>query len=247
MKTGIFADIHANREALEACLRHAEANAVDYYFFLGDLIGYGADPCWVMNMVMQYHACGAGVILGNHDAAVLNKPELTMVDDARHAVDWTRTQLSDASLKFLSELPLSIEKKDSLFVHGSAYKPAAWTYVFDVQDARKSFDSTFCRLIFCGHLHQPFLYHQSSTGKVVQFTPVAGVDIPLGRYRRWLAVVGSVGQPRDANPAAGYALHDSTKNILTFYRVNYDVSTAAQKIRDSGLPTWLGDRLEKGV
>ncbi len=247
MKTGLFADIHANREAFEACLSHAGDRSVENYVFLGDFIGYGADPCWVMEKVMNYHYNGASVILGNHDAAVLKKPELTMVDDARHAVEWTRSQMTEEGLKFLSGLPLSIEKKDLLYVHGSAYKPAAWSYVADVQDAKKSFDATFCRLIFCGHFHRPLLYHQGSTGRVVQFTPVAGVDIPLGRYRRWLAVIGAVGQPRDNNPAASYAVHDSEKNILTYYRVNYDVSTTAQKIRDNGLPRWLGDRLEKGV
>ncbi|TAN40967.1 MAG: metallophosphoesterase [Nitrospirae bacterium] len=247
MKTGLFADIHANREALEACLRHAEANQVDDHIFLGDLVGYGADPSWVIDTVMQYHARGAGVILGNHDAAVLSKPELTMVEDARQAIDWTRPRLTDDNMKFLSGLPLSIEKKDRLFVHSSAFKPADWSYVADVHSARKCFGATFSRFIYCGHLHQPLLYHQGSTGKVVQFTPVAGVDIPLGMYRRWLAVIGAVGQPRDSNPAACYAVHDSGKNILTYYRVGYDVTAAARKVRESGLPVWLGDRLERGV
>ena len=246
MKTGLFADIHSNREAFEACLRHAEAVGVDDHFFLGDLVGYGADPSWVLDTVKAYHEKGSGIILGNHEAAVLNKPELTMQEDARRAAEWTRSQLSDAELQFLASLSVSVEKKDRLFVHSSAHKPAQWGYVSDVHSAKKSFDATFCRFTYCGHLHLPLLFHQSSTGRVAQFVPVAGVEIPLGAYRRWIVVAGAVGQPRDSNPAACYVVHDSNRNSLVFHRVPYDVSSAARKIRSSGLPVWLADRLERG-
>jgi len=247
MKTAFFADIHANREALEACLRHAEKLQIDRYAFLGDLIGYGADPSWAIDTVMDYHSRGAIVLLGNHDEAVLSRPEMSMHDDARYVVSWTRSQLSTAQMNFLKELPLVFDKYEMFMTHANVFKPQGWEYVTNVIDAKKSFSATFDRFIFCGHLHEPVLYHQGATGKVVQFIPVAGVDIPMGITRRWLAVIGSVGQPRDINPAACYAIYDSSRNTLTYFRVPYDIATASKKIADAGLPVWLGDRLERGV
>ena len=93
-------------------------------------------------------------------------------------------------------------------MHANAWKPGGWEYVATVADARRSLDATACRFTFCGHLHVPALYHQGSTGRVAHFAPVAGVGIPLGAHHRWLAVLGAVGQPRDGNPAASYAIHD---------------------------------------
>jgi diadenosine tetraphosphatase ApaH/serine/threonine PP2A family protein phosphatase len=247
MLIGIFADIHANREALEACLFHARLQGVDQYVFLGDLIGYGADPEWALDTIMRYHETGASIVLGNHDESVLKESDKTMYEDARQAVEWTRPRINTTQVKFLADLPLRVEKSDTLFVHANAWEPGGWEYITSVTEARRSLASTHCRFTFCGHLHMPALYHQGMTGRVVPFTPVAGVGIPLGAHRRWLAVLGSVGQPRDGNPAACYAILDSERNLLTYFRVPYDVESAARKIREAGLPEWLSVRLEKGV
>jgi len=247
MRIGLFADIHANREALEACLQHARSQQIDRYAFLGDLVGYGADPVWVLDTVMHHQENGAIVILGNHDEAVLKVRDRTMHNDAQHAVMWTREQLSEKHLAFLSGLPKKVESSDCLYVHANAWNPGGWQYIAAVSEARKSLDATLCRLTFCGHLHETDLYHQGATGRVVPFKPVAGVDIPLGKHRRWLVVLGAVGQPRDGNPAACYAVYDKTKNIVTYYRIPFDVDSAASKIFAAGLPEWLGIRLGQGV
>jgi diadenosine tetraphosphatase ApaH/serine/threonine PP2A family protein phosphatase len=248
MRTALFADIHANREALEACLSHAELYDVYQYAFLGDLIGYGADPGWVLDIISYHHEHGAIVVLGNHDEAVsLKKPDKTMNSDAQYAVDWTRSHITTAQTQFLEQLPLTVEQSDSLYVHANAWNPSDWEYVISAAEAKQSLAATPCRLTFCGHLHDPALYNQGAAGRVAPFTPVPGVDIPLGSQRRWLVVLGSVGQPRDRNPAACYALFDSVRNTLTYFRVPFDIESAAGKIRAAGLPDWLGTRLAMGV
>jgi len=246
MRVGIFADLHANREALEACLHHARSRGVEQFVFLGDLVGYGADPAWVLDTVIDLSRQGALVVLGNHDAAVVDAPERTMHEDARAAVAWTRSRITPAQREFLSGLPLSRENAQSLFVHANAWEPGGWEYLATSADARRSLDANPCRLTFCGHLHVPALFHQGAGGRVAEFTPVAGVGIPLGVHHRWLAVLGAVGQPRDGNPAAGYAIHDPGRKQLTFHRVPYDAPAAARKILEAGLPAWFGSRLETG-
>jgi diadenosine tetraphosphatase ApaH/serine/threonine PP2A family protein phosphatase len=247
MRIALLADVHANREALEACLRHARSVGVEQYVFLGDLVGYGADPEWVLDTAIEYSRQGALVVLGNHDAAVCTGPERTMHEDAQAVSAWMRSRITPAQREFLAGLPLSRERSDSLFVHANAWKPGGWEYVATATEARRSLDATLCRFTFCGHLHVPALYHQGSTGRVALFTPVAGVGIPLGAHHRWLAVLGAVGQPRDGNPAASYAVHDLARRELTFHRVPYDVESAARKIHEAGLPSWLGTRLETGL
>ena len=247
MRIALLADVHANREALEACLHHARLNGVEKYVFLGDLVGYGADPEWVLETVIDLSQQGAIAVLGNHDAAVFNGAERTMHEDAQSVAAWTRSRIAPAQREFLAGLPLFHESSDSLYVHANAWKPGRWEYVATTTDARRSLDTTLCRFTFCGHLHVPALYHQGTLGGVAHFAPVAGVGIPLGAHHRWLAVLGAVGQPRDGNPAACYAIHDLARKQLTFHRVPYDVETAARKIREAGLPAWLGSRLETGA
>ncbi len=247
MRIGLFADIHSNREALEACLYHAASQRIDRYIFPGDLIGYGADPVWVLNTVMHYHEKDAVVVLGNHDEAVFAARDRTMHDDALYAVEWTRSQLSEVHLSFLTNLPKRVEQSDCLYVHANAWDPGGWQYIAAVPEAKRSLAATLCRFTFCGHLHEPDLYHQGATGRVIPFKPVSGVEIPLGIHQRWVVVLGSVGQPRDGNPAACYAVYDKDRNLLTYYRVPFDTDTTAKKIREAGLPDWLGSRLESGV
>src|SRR5580704_3118156 len=223
----LLADIHGNREAMTACLADAERRNAERYVFLGDLVGYGADPGWVTDRAMEYVARGAIAILGNHDAAA-------------------RGTLEPAQTNFLENLPMAVEEADRLYVHASADEPSRWHYILDAGRARKSFDATPARQTFCGHVHSPALYLLSQAGKLFGFLPTAGVAIPMLGSRRFLAVLGAVGQPRDHNPAACYALLDETRNMLTYIRVPYDVASAARKIRQAGLPAMLAARLEQG-
>jgi diadenosine tetraphosphatase ApaH/serine/threonine PP2A family protein phosphatase len=245
MMIALLADIHANREALTACLADADRRKVDRYVFLGDFVGYGADPEWVVDRVMEHVAHGALAVLGNHDSAVLGVPE-SMNATAQEAIEWTRPRLNTAQQDFLKQLPMTVTQDGRLFVHASAYEPLQWHYIGTAHDARQSLDATTAEQTFCGHLHLSTVYHLSLTGKLIEFEPVSEISIPLLRGRKWLAVIGAVGQPRDHNPAACYALLDDVKNTLTYIRVPYDAETAARKVREAGLPTILAARLERG-
>jgi diadenosine tetraphosphatase ApaH/serine/threonine PP2A family protein phosphatase len=246
MRIALFTDIHANREALTACLDHAGRSRIDRHVFLGDYVGYGADPVFAIETVMAHVERGAIAVLGNHDAAAL-APDPDMSDSAFAAIEWTRGRLGAAHMAFIRGLPLSKEDDGRLYVHANAHAPAAWHYVTDRYEASKSLMATQAQVIFCGHSHLPMLFHTSASGKTASFRPHDGVDIPLTPGRRWLAVIGSVGQPRDHNPAACYAILDAARSVLTYVRVPYDVDAAARKIRDAGLPIVLSERLVKGV
>ncbi len=246
MRTALFSDIHANREALAACLAHARRIGVDRYAFLGDYVGYGADPEWAVETVARCVEDGAIALLGNHDSAALGRPE-SMNEVAAQAIAWTRPRLSEDHLRFLAARPLLAEEADRLFVHASAYQPAAWHYVLDVDDAAHNFEATQIPQTYCGHVHRPMLYHLSITAKLARFAPLDGAPIPLSRHRRWLAVLGAVGQPRDGVAAACYAILDDDERALTYHRVPYDAELAAKKIREAGLPDVLATRLLRGA
>ncbi|MDO9062150.1 MAG: metallophosphoesterase family protein, partial [Bradyrhizobium sp.] len=121
-----------------------------------------------------------------------------------------------------------------------------WRYVQNQADATRSMAATDAQITFCGHIHLPSLYSMSAAAKMTSFVPAPGVPVPLLGGRRWLAVLGSVGQPRDRNPAAAFAMLDTEAREITYCRVPYDVEAAAQRIRDNGLPPWLADRLMVG-
>ncbi len=246
MRIALFSDIHANREAFEACLAHAEQHAPERVVLLGDFVGYGADPEWVVQRAMALVAEGAVALQGNHDAAaVADNGGLNPV--AAAAIAWTRQQLSPAALAFLRGLPLEHEEQDRLYVHADASRPEAWRYVEEQEDARRSLAATTQRLTFCGHVHVPRLFGITATDKLSAFRPVGGVSVPLARPRQWLAVLGAVGQPRDGDAAACYGLFDTDTQHLTWHRVPYDVAAAAEKIMAAGLPESLATRLYRGL
>ena len=245
MRLAFFADIHANRQAFATCLEAARGRGADRFIFLGDYVGYGADPEWTLATVMELVGQGAPAVRGNHDNAVGTRSE-TMNAEAQAAIEWTRGRLSASERKFLTGLPLSCEEGDRLYVHSEASQPARWHYVRSAADAGRSLIATDAHITFSGHIHRPALYSMSVTGKMTQFIPLSGIAVQLLPGRRWLAVLGSVGQPRDGDPAACFAMFDTDRCEITYYRVPYDVDMAAQRIRDNGLPSLLADRLFVG-
>ncbi len=246
MLLALLTDLHANHEALSACLAHAEEHGAQHYAFLGDLVGYGADPERVLDTVIDYASRGASVLMGNHDLGVLQADTGTMNPVARQVVEWTRTQLTPAHLKFLADLPYRIELGDILLVHANAWAPQQWEYVNDVMAAARSMRATRAHVTFCGHMHVPALYHMTMVGKTGQFQPAPEQAIPLSRQRQWLVIPGAVGQPRDGNPAACYATYDTDSGELNTFRIPYDSQAAAQKILAAGLPVVLAERLITG-
>lgn len=247
MLIAFLTDLHANREAVSACLAHAKERHVTQYAFLGDLVGYGADPAWVLDTVMEYTSRGAYVLMGNHDIALLEDARKGMNPVAYQVVEWTRAQLTPEHLHFIRNLPFRIEMQDLLFVHANAWAPEQWEYIDGTMEAMRSMHATNAHVTFCGHVHMPSLYHMTMTGKTGEFNPAPENSIPLSKQRRWLVIPGSTGQPRDGNPAACYATFDTVTLDLTYYRVPYDTNTAAEKIIGAGLPAILGQRLITGA
>lgn len=245
MRIALLADIHANRPAFEACLAGAQRHGAHCFALVGDYVGYGADPAWAVTTVMDLVGRGAVAVLGNHDSAV-NRDDKRLNVEARIAIEWTRGQLDGVQRRFLDSLPLTAEAADLLYVHASADRPERWTYVLDAGDAAASLAATQARIVLCGHVHAPTLYSLSATGMLSTFMPNPGIAVPLLPGHRWLAVLGSVGQPRDGNPAAAYALLDTDSDELTYHRVPYDIDAAADRIRNAGLPPHLAERLFQG-
>jgi diadenosine tetraphosphatase ApaH/serine/threonine PP2A family protein phosphatase len=245
MRIALLADMHANRQAFSACLRDAEARGAERYVLLGDYVGYGADPVYAVDTAMELVSRGAIAVLGNHDFGV-NDPSVRVNNEAQFAIDWTRGQLGVEERRFLAELPLSAPDQDRLYVHADASAPAKWIYVLTVEEASRSLRSTKAQITFCGHTHKPGIFSVTTVAKMTAFSPVTDVAVPLHGLRRWLVVLGSVGQPRDGNPAASYAMFDTIKKEIAFHRVPYDIEAAADAIRKARLPLYFADRLFMG-
>lgn len=245
MLIALLADIHSNREALDACLADARQEGADQYVFLGDLVGYGPDPVAVVERIAALAQQGALVIQGNHDAAAVGVP-MPLNPIARVAIEWTKRQLDADHSRFLQKLPLDLNEDDRLYVHASAASPEDWIYMLGAREAFQSFRATAQRLTFCGHTHMPAVFNESSSGMPQKHVPVDNCPMPLLNQRRWIAVLGAVGQPRDRNNAACYGLLDTVTNRLTYQRVPYDVDVTARKTLAAGLPEALAKRLLAG-
>ncbi|WP_210272586.1 metallophosphoesterase family protein [Chthonobacter rhizosphaerae] len=249
MRTAFITDIHANREALEAVLDDIDTEGVDRIVCLGDIVGYGPDPVAAVDIVAGLADRGAIIIKGNHDHAV-DAGWHSMSENAARAMKWTAARLGPAEKTFLADLPLGHREGDALFVHASAHNPESWPYVLEAHDAAQSFAATDARLIFSGHTHVPALFHTLigtlATGKMLTFRPVADKPVPLSGIRRYHAVIGAVGQPRDRDSRACWGLWDDGAGELTWRRVPYDVEATVAKVQAAGLPDRLWMRLLTG-
>ncbi len=253
MKLALLSDIHANRHALEACIAHAAQAGAQRLAFLGDLVGYGGEPAAVVQRIMALAEAGAVVLQGNHDALAVDPPA-GATQHGQAAAQWTHVQLSPSQRRFLAGLPLTHHEDTLLLVHASADAPARWRYVNNPFAASNSLDaagmppagSAAVRHVFGGHVHDQSLYYRGQGRSLMAFAPTPGVGIATPAHRHWIATVGSVGQPRDGDTRAAYALFDSAAMRLTFYRVPYDHLAAAQSVRTAGLPEALALRLESG-
>jgi len=253
MRLALLSDIHSNLHALEACLAHAQTQGADRIALLGDLVGYGAFPAQVVARCQALQAQGAIVLRGNHEELVQRHAGMMPTTDqtlGNQTAEWTHDQLTTAQRFWLEILPLTAHLEQTLLVHASADAPEKWRYITDERLAALSLDAACAnpevRYVFGGHVHHPSLYYRGTGRQLMAFKPTAGVAIPVPSHRRWIATVGSVGQPRDGNPRAMYALFDSAASKLTFHRVAYDHMAAARCVRDAGLPEFCARRLETG-
>ncbi len=240
MRYAILSDIHGNLPALRAVLADAEGRA-DGLLCLGDTVGYGAEPRLCVELVAER---AAAVVGGNHEYAVAGLLDLGWFNRyARAAAEWTQEQLDDDHRAYISGLPLTAEVGDATLVHASPRHPEEWDYLVTAEDGFAAFGAFATRYCFVGHSHVPGVWSLGSSGPEHDAT---AADVTAAHGRRYIVNVGSVGQPRDRDPRAAYALWDADAGHVAIRRVPYDVTAARARIEAAGLPRFLADRLASG-
>lgn len=241
MRILVISDIHANLTALEAVLAHAH-DAWDIIWCLGDVVGYGPDPneC-IARLQAQPHIS----LSGNHDWAVLERLDINSFnDDARTAITWTQNALSQESWDYLEPLPARLDLPPFTLAHASPRQPV-WEYIADLPTAEENFahfDTPYCLV---GHTHFPAVFQQLPE-RVVGYYANYVQPVLLMPETRLILNPGSVGQPRDNDPRAAYALLDTEAMTWQHCRVAYDVQATQQRMRRHRLPPRLIKRLEQG-
>lgn len=241
MRYGIFSDVHANKEALEAVVDAFHKESVDQLLCVGDVVGYGADPRECCHIVAS---AAAVTIAGNHDWASVGLFNVDQFNsDARKAVLWTRTVIDETSRSFLESLKLVYCNEAFTLVHGSLNNPKEFQYILDCYATEETFQLMKTDICFIGHTHVTgvFIKHVDehiSYNRATSFCLVPG--------NKYIVNVGSVGQPRDGDPYAALCIYDSSTREVMIKRVAYDAQKPRNKIIDAGLPPFLGDRLLNG-
>ncbi|HEX8025090.1 MAG TPA: metallophosphoesterase family protein [Candidatus Limnocylindrales bacterium] len=240
MRVAVLSDIHSNLVALDAVL--ASAGAVDAVWQLGDVVGYGPDPNGVVARLREIGATG---VRGNHDAAACGGSEIEWFNpDARRAMEWTRTAITPETVAWLQALPERLPLDGCELVHGSPREPL-WEYVTSVPVARANLAALQRPLGLNGHTHIPVAFVEDD-GRVGAVGPLDGSELEL-RDRRALLNPGSVGQPRDGDPRASYAIYDPESGRIRWHRVAYDIEPVQRAMREAGLPPSLAARLSFGL
>ncbi|HOX36504.1 MAG TPA: metallophosphoesterase family protein [Candidatus Brocadiia bacterium] len=239
MRYAVIGDIHANFDALETILKDAEKKGFDRLLCVGDLVGYGAMPAECIEAV---RARNTVVVAGNHDFGVVDKTTIECFNsDARDAVLWTREHLNDDQKNYLKELQLVHEMEDLTLVHGTLCYPEYFDYIQTLYDAYLSFQALHTPICFLGHSHVPIVFFNDNP---ISYFMEPEVD--LENAPKVIVNVGSVGQPRDQDARACYAIFDADKKKVWIHRVEYDVEKAKQRILDAGLPPTNAHRLILG-
>jgi len=239
MRIAVLSDVHANLIALDAVL--ADAGSIDAVWHLGDIVGYGPDPDGV---VARLHSIGATGVRGNHDAAAVGGREIEWFNpEARRAMEWTREVISADTRSWLAALPERRTDGDFSLVHGSPRDPT-WEYILSAPVARASLAVLATRHGLHGHTHVPMAWR--SEGSWVEAVDPRSVAILELDERPTLLNPGSVGQPRDGDPRASWALLDTSEATIAWRRVDYDIPTVQEQMVDAGLPRPLVTRLGVG-
>ncbi|GJL79962.1 MAG: metallophosphoesterase [Nitrospinaceae bacterium] len=241
MKYLIFSDLHSNLESLQAFCKITETIEHDKKVFLGDLVGYCADPNACVKWVRKH----VDIVLGgNHDYAVVGKTDPAYFNShAYQACLWTRQELSKKNRDFLETLPCAIEEDGIFWVHSSPFEPDQWHYVVSARDGKINFDHFSTPLCFLGHSHLPVILEMGRGGKVREYAPSS---LKFQAKCRYIINVGSLGQPRDGNPKPCFVIYDSDTATVGFQRYEYDFAPTQKKILDNGLPSPLAKRLGEG-
>ena len=239
MRYAVLGDIHANQEALGAVLAELDKQDIDKYYCVGDVVGYGADPGECLEELM---ARGCTVVAGNHDYASVEKTSIEFFNpEARRAALWTRENLTEEQKRTIEEFPLVHHAEEFTLVHATLHGPDMFNYILNSFDALLCFQHLTRPLCFVGHSHVPVTFVETDR-ITISFEP----EIQIQEGERALVNVGSVGQPRDQDPRASFAVYDTDERMVRLSRAEYDVETASQKILDVGLPHVNAYRLRLG-
>ena len=239
MRFAIFGDIHANLEALNAVLEDSAAQNCTAHLCLGDVVGYNADPSACLELVREM---GCPVIKGNHDEDASGDHSLEAMNPiAAEALQWTRDQLSGEQREWLKKLRMVRQVADFTIVHSTLDQPSGWNYVTNKFDAMSNFSYQFTSVCFHGHTHVPRVFRRQD-----RVEEIVTDSIVLEPEAKYFINAGSVGQPRDGDWRACYAIYDLEKREVTYRRIEYDKDTTQKKIRAAGLPEILADRLNDG-
>lgn len=243
MRYAILADIHSNLESFTAVLKDIEQHGgADEIWCLGDVVGYGSEPHQCIGLLRQHnHFC----VAGNHDWASIGKLNTSYFNpDAAAVAQWTAKQLTPEDMKYLQELPTLLEGEEFTMVHGSPREPLL-EYLLSISTAKENFsrfNTTFCLV---GHSHVPVIFKYEK-GEYTSSKFLPNIAIALGEDR---AIInpGSVGQPRDGDPRASYALYDDEAKVIRLHRVEYDFKATQAKMIEQKLPVSLVARLGRGI
>ena len=239
-KYAVLGDVHGNWEALSEVLRDAKKQGVTDFLCVGDVVGYNASPSECLDRLRELDCV---VVRGNHDHYCSHDECLEDFHPlAANVVDWTRKQLSAEQVDYLRRLRLFRMVGGCTVVHSTLDMPEKWGYVFDTLEADANFNYQTTSVCFHGHTHVPVVYEKDSG--VTTKNRYLEVDIKLGR--KYFINIGSVGQPRDGDPRASYAVYDQGARKVMLRRLPYDVEKAQGKIRKVGLPERLARRLGLG-
>ncbi len=243
MRLLLFSDVHGNLHALEKVLERAHAVGYDQAVFLGDAVGYGAFP---NECVERIRETAQWILRGNHDTAAFRPEEAEFFNPwAKEAVLWTRSVLTSENLAFLQSLPVRQSvSSDLLVVHSTPEDPEMWVYLFGSEvplalSYLESFEEWLCAY---GHTHIPVLLELDPEHRRGKLRASGTLD----RRFRYFLNPGSVGQPRDGDPRASFAILDTEAWTFTVYRVEYPIVRAQEAIRAAGLPEILAERLAFG-
>jgi len=228
MKFAILSDVHANLEALQAVLADSMEQSCAHHVFLGDFVGYCADPKACVDIV---RAMNAPCVKGNHDEyCSTDMPLDDFNPKAANVVQWTRDQLAEDDLRWMRELPLVRSVDGFTVVHATLEGPERWGYVFDKLAAAASLTHQNTQVCFYGHTHVPLVFVRDGLLRGGTYT-----KFKLESGKRYFVNVGAVGQPRDDNPNAAYVIYDNEERTVELRRVPYDTAAAERKVRQAGL------------
>ena len=243
MKVFVCSDVHGNARALQAVLAVYREERARGFLFLGDCVGYGAHPGTCLDIL--FNLPHARLILGNHDAALLDPRQGGDLNDlAAEAIDWTISTLKgryDAAMRRRFVMQYKNVRYEA--VHASPHHPDEWTYILSALEAEQAFCARSFGLCFVGHTHIPALY-AFGAGETALHDKV---PFRLQPGMRYIINPGSVGQPRDGDPRSACCIFDTDEGTITLRRCEYNVAAEAQDIINAGLPRYLGQRLLHGA